>query len=110
MSNRRPPWRLALSWLALVALLGLTVTLAYQPLGVFNGPIALSIATAKALIVATIFMELRERRPLTLAFAGAGVFWLAILLWLASTDFTRRAAFPPTLAESSVAAAAQKTN
>ena len=64
---------LALSWVALIALLGLTVTLAYQPLGMFNGPIALSIATVKALIVAAIFMELRERRPLTLAFAGAGV-------------------------------------
>ena len=110
MNARRPPRTLALSWVALIALLGLTVTLAYQPLGMFNGPIALSIATVKALIVAAIFMELRERRPLTLAFAGAGVFWLAILLWLASTDFTRRAAFPPTLAEPPVATAAQKAN
>ena len=36
------------------------MTLAYQPLGAFNGPIALSIATLKALIVAAIFMELRD--------------------------------------------------
>jgi len=28
-------------------------------------------------------MELRERNPLTLAFAGAGFFWLGITLWLA---------------------------
>jgi cytochrome c oxidase subunit 4 len=101
MNGRRPPRALILSVLALVALLGLTVTLAYQPLGTLNGPIALVIATTKAIIVAAIFMELRERRPLTLAFAGAGVFWLAILFWLASTDFTRRPDFPPTLMTSS---------
>ena len=37
--------------------------LSYQPLGAFNGPVALGIATVKALIVAAVFMELRERRP-----------------------------------------------
>jgi cytochrome c oxidase subunit 4 len=92
----RPSRAITLSWLALFALLALTVTLAYQPLGAFNGPMALVIATAKCLIVAAIFMELRVRRGLTWAFAGAGVFWLAILLWLASTDFRSRADFPPT--------------
>jgi cytochrome c oxidase subunit 4 len=96
MTIPRPPRALLLSWLALLVLLGLTVTLAYRPLGAFNGPIALTIATLKALIVAAIFMELRDRRPLMLAFASAGVCWLAILLWLSSTDFTRRANFPPT--------------
>jgi cytochrome c oxidase subunit 4 len=97
MSIPRPPRAIGLSWLALVALLGLTVTLAYQPLGVFNAPIALTIATTKSVIVAAIFMELRDRRPLMLAFAAAGIFWLGILLWLASTDFTKRSNFPPTL-------------
>ena len=110
MNVRRPPRALAFSLLALLALLALTVTLAYQPLGRFNGPIALTIAATKALIVAAIFMELRERRPLMLAFAGAGVFWLGILLWLSSTDFTRRASFPPRLAEPSIAAAVQSLN
>jgi cytochrome c oxidase subunit 4 len=76
-------------------LLGLTVTLAYQRLGAFNTPIALAIATAKALLVAAIFMELRERRSLVIAFAGAGFFWLAILMWLAATDFLTRPGFPP---------------
>ena len=71
------------------------MTLAYQPLGSFNGPIALTIAALKALIVAAIFMELRDRPPLMLAFAAAGLCWLAVLIWLASTDFTRRANFPP---------------
>jgi cytochrome c oxidase subunit 4 len=86
------------SWVALLGLLALTVTIAYQPLGAYNGRIALTIATVKALIVAAIFMELRDRRPLLLTFASAGVCWLAVLLWLASADFTRRAGYPPNLA------------
>jgi cytochrome c oxidase subunit IV len=93
------PWHLpsALLWalLALLALLALTTALAYQRLGALNTPIALAIATTKALVVAAIFMELRERRPLTIAFAAAGFFWLAILLWLAATDFLTRPDFPP---------------
>jgi cytochrome c oxidase subunit 4 len=78
------------SWLGLLALLALTVTLAYQPLGTFNAVVALSIGAIKALIVADVFMELRRRGPRTLIFAGAGLFWLAILLWLGSMDFLTR--------------------
>jgi len=90
-----PPRMVALSWGTLLALLALTVLLAYQPLGSFNTVIALAIATVKALIVAAIFMELRERGGLMIAFAAAGFFWLAILLWLAGTDFLTRPQFPP---------------
>lgn len=90
-----PPSILLWALLGLLALLASTVVLAYQRLGAFNTPIALAIATTKALLVAAIFMELRERRALMIAFAGAGVFWLAILMWLAATDFTTRPEFPP---------------
>jgi cytochrome c oxidase subunit 4 len=95
---KRPPRALLWSWVALLGLLGLTVTLSYQPLGAFNGPVALVIAATKSMIVAAVFMELRRRRPLFMAFAGAGLCWLAVLIWLSSTDFTRRAGFPPVLA------------
>jgi cytochrome c oxidase subunit IV len=95
MSRRHPPSILVWALLGLLALLGLTVALAYQRLGAFNTPIALAIATTKALLVAAIFMELRERRSLVIAFAGAGFFWLAILMWLAAADFTTRPEFPP---------------
>jgi cytochrome c oxidase subunit 4 len=95
MRLRSPPRELAWSWLGLLALLAITVTLAYQPLGAANAPIALTIATLKALIVAAIFMELRAARPLTIAVAGAGLCWLAILIWLSSADYTRRTGFPP---------------
>ncbi len=85
-----PPLALIISWLALLALLALTVTLAYQPLGAFNMAAALAIGTIKAVIVAAVFMELRHRGARTLVFAGAGLFWLAILLWLGSMDFFTR--------------------
>jgi cytochrome c oxidase subunit 4 len=78
------------SWLALLALLALTVTLAYQPLGVFNMIVALTIGSIKAAIVAAVFMELRQRGSRTMVFAAAGLFWLGILLWLGSMDFVTR--------------------
>jgi cytochrome c oxidase subunit 4 len=90
MERWRPSAPLLASWLGLLALLALTVTLAYQPLGAFNAVAALSIGSTKALIVAAIFMELRHRGLRTLIFAGAGLFWLAILLWLGSMDFFTR--------------------
>jgi len=89
-----PPRALVLSWADLLALLGLTVFAAYQPLGTFNTVIALGIATMKALLIAAVFMELRERDGLTIAFAGAGFFWLAVMLWLAFSDYLTRPVAP----------------
>ena len=95
--NVRPPRILLASWAGLLALLALTVVGAYQPLGAANTVLALGIALAKALIVLAIFMELRESRALVIAFAGAGFFWLGIMLWLALADFVTRPNFPPRL-------------
>ena len=89
-----PPRALIISWAALLALLALTVFLAYQPLAGFNLAVALAIASVKVLIVAAIFMELRKRSAVTIAFACAGLFWLAILLRLSGTDFVTRIAGP----------------
>ena len=44
----------------LMVFTGLTVWAAYQHLGIWNTPVALAIATAKALLVALIFMHLRS--------------------------------------------------
>jgi cytochrome c oxidase subunit 4 len=90
MTSWRPPLPLVSAWLALLALLALTVTLAYLPLGSFNAVAALTIGFTKAAIVAAIFMELRHRGPRTFIFAAAGLFWLAILLWLGEMDFLTR--------------------
>ena len=65
--------------------------------GTANTVIAMTIAVLKGAVVAAIFMELRERNPLTLTFAGAGFFWLGIMLWLAFSDYTTRANFPPAI-------------
>ena len=88
-----PPRPIALSWMALLALLGTTVFLSYQPLGDLNLIIALLIATSKALIVAAVFMELRKRSGVMIAFAAAGFFWLGILIWLSGIDFATRLNF-----------------
>jgi len=93
--SRYPPRELVLSWAGLLALLGLTVVVAYQPLGTFNTVVALGIATVKALLIGAVFMELRERNGLMLAFAGAGFFWLAVMLWLAFSDYSTRPNLPP---------------
>jgi cytochrome c oxidase subunit 4 len=85
-----PSIDLVLCWIGLLAFLGLTVTLSYQPLASFNFPIAMTIATIKAGLVAAIFMELRHRSGIIRAFAAAGFFWLAILLWLGLMDFLTR--------------------
>lgn len=90
MTSWRPSNGLILCWAALMALLALTVTLAYQPLGVFNFVVALAIATAKTGFVMIVFMELGNRPGLVRAFAGAGFFWLMILLWLGLMDFVTR--------------------
>lgn len=90
MTRWRPPLALVVAWLALLALLALTVSLAYVPLHAFNAVAALTIGTVKAAIVAAVFMELRHRGLFTFIFAGAGLFWLGLLLWLGMMDFLTR--------------------
>jgi hypothetical protein len=51
---------------------------------------AMAITATKTGLVAAIFMELRHRSGVVRAFAAAGFFWLAILLWLGLTDFLTR--------------------
>jgi cytochrome c oxidase subunit IV len=95
--THRPPRMLLLSWIGLLALLTLTVLVAYVPLGTANTVIAVAIAGAKSALVAIIFMELRERNSLAITFAGAGFFWLGIMLWLTLADYITRPNFPPAI-------------
>ena len=41
--------------------------------------------------------QLRERSGVMIAFAAAGFFWLAILIWFSGADFITRPQFPPQL-------------
>jgi cytochrome c oxidase subunit 4 len=74
--------KLALAYVALMALLALTVGSSFIDLGGFNAALNLAIAAAKAGIIAVLFMHLAETEPLPrLAVAAAGL-WLAILFGL----------------------------
>ena len=77
-------------YLALLALLALTVTAAYLPLGSLGVVIALTIAVVKALLVMLYFMHLRYSNRLIWLFAGAGFVWLAILLFYSISDYLSR--------------------
>jgi cytochrome c oxidase subunit IV len=58
--------------------------------GGLNAVVALAIAIGKTLLVTLYFMHLRYSRPLTWVFAGAGIFWLMILLTLTLSDVVTR--------------------
>jgi cytochrome c oxidase subunit 4 len=76
---------------ALLALTALTTAIAFVDLGGFgNVAVALSIAIVKAALVALYFMHLRHSSPLTVIFAGAGLFWLGLLIVLTLSDYISR--------------------
>ncbi|MGG5823576.1 cytochrome C oxidase subunit IV family protein [Falsiroseomonas sp. HW251] len=79
-------------WLALMALLGITVFGAYQPVGTFNLLLALGIAVAKIALVALFFMRLREPDPLLRLAAGAAGLWILFLFSLSFVDLLTRPA------------------
>jgi cytochrome c oxidase subunit IV len=80
----------ALSWLALLALLATTCGGAFLPLGAFNLVLGLAIATAKTTIVVVFFMKLLKSPPVTWIYAGAGLFWLMLMIGLSGTDYLTR--------------------
>ena len=75
---------------ALLVFTGTTVFAAFQDLGIFNAPVALAIATIKAVLVVLFFMHVKDSSRLTKITVTAGVFWLCILLGLTMTDFITR--------------------
>jgi cytochrome c oxidase subunit 4 len=75
---------------ALMLLLAATVTIAFLNLGPFNTVAAMLVSVAKASLILAFFMHLRRSHPLLKVFAGAGFFWLGIMLALALSDFLTR--------------------
>jgi cytochrome c oxidase subunit 4 len=74
----------------LLGLTLLTVGIARLDLGPLNSIIALTIATAKALLVLLFFMHLRYSSGLTWIVLGAGVFWLVLLITGTLHDYLTR--------------------
>ena len=77
-------------YLILLALLALTVAIAYVDLGPWGIVVALIIAIVKALLVMFYFMHLRSTNPLVWLFAGAGFVWLGILFFYSISDYLSR--------------------
>jgi len=87
---------------ALILLTALTVLASFYDLGggrlhYVNAVVALTIAVTKATLVVLFFMHLRYGSRQTWVFAGAGAFWLLILLTLTMADYLSRSWLPTTL-------------
>ena len=68
----------------------LTVVAANADLGMLNTPIALVIATIKAVLVILYFMHVKYSTRLTWVVVLASFFWLGILFVLTLTDYLTR--------------------
>jgi cytochrome c oxidase subunit IV len=79
-----------LVWASLMVLTGLTVYASTLELGPFNAIVALSIATAKALLVLLFFMELRYSTALTKVAVASALFFLMLLAGLTLSDYLTR--------------------
>ncbi len=78
-------------WIALLIATGLTVAIATINLGAFSAPIALIIATIKALLVILFFMEIKYQTKMTMTVLIAAGFFLALLLCFTMADYISRA-------------------
>jgi cytochrome c oxidase subunit IV len=79
---------------ALMLFTALTIWAAFQHLGVWNTPVALAIAVTKALLVALIFMHLKDSPKLTMLVVLSSVLWLAFLIVITVSDYLTRAWLP----------------
>ena len=77
-------------WLAVIALLGLSLGTAYIPMGGYNSIVCVTIGFAQALLVWTFFMRLRWSGLLVRLIAVIGVLWILLLLGLSLTDYLTR--------------------
>lgn len=74
----------------LLALLGLNVGLAFLDLGALNPVLALLIPAGQAFLIGVYFMGLRDEAPVSRLVAGAGFFWLLLMLGLVASDYQTR--------------------
>jgi cytochrome c oxidase subunit IV len=78
-------------WVSLLILTLTTTGVAFIDLGgEWNTLTAIAIAVVKTVLVVVYFMHLRYSSRLTWVFAGAGFFWLLILITLTLSDVLTR--------------------
>jgi cytochrome c oxidase subunit IV len=78
---------------ALMVLTAITVAVAFQPLGVLNFPVAISIAITKATLVVLFFMHVKYSSKLTKMIVGIALFFLMTMFGLTLTDYLSRGWF-----------------
>ena len=89
-----PPKTYLSVWAALLVLLGVTVGLAYLPLGPVHVVAAVTIAFAKAVLIVLFFMHVKYKDRLVAVFVCAGLFWLGIMFALSLGDYMTRSWLP----------------
>ena len=85
-----PPGTYLAIILTLLFLTGTTVWAAFVNLGRFNIVVALAIATLKATLVVLFFMHAKYSTKRTKLIILAGIFWLALLLFMILSDYITR--------------------
>ena len=92
MTNRTYPRPrvYVLVWLTLLALLAVTVSSAFVPLGWANTPVNLAISVTQAALVMLFSMHLRFAHPLLKVIAVIGFIGIAILIILSLFDVLTR--------------------
>jgi cytochrome c oxidase subunit 4 len=78
------------TFVALLVLLALTVVAAMRDLGFWHFPVAISIAVAKAALIAAFFMHVRHSAALIKLAVAAALLWLGILFSLSLADYVSR--------------------
>lgn len=76
----------AINGTVLTFLMSLTIWASTIEMGMLNLPVALAIALTKVVFILMIFMNVWKSSQLTKVFAGAGFFWLMILLAFVFAD------------------------
>ena len=80
-----------ITYVALLALLVLTVALSFVDIGRdWNNAIAMGIGAVKCVLIILIFMHVRFQPWVTWFFAGAGFLWLGIMLTLTLSEYYGR--------------------
>jgi cytochrome c oxidase subunit IV len=78
-------------WLSLLACTALTAIVAHIDLSPYNAPVALAIATGKALLVVLFFMHVKyTHEKLTKLVIVGAIFFFLILVALSMADYTTR--------------------
>ena len=78
----------------LIAMTLFTIQAAFIDLGPLNTPIALGIASFKAILVILYFMHVRYNPKLLWLFIGGAVAWLVLMILVTMSDYMSRGWLP----------------